>query len=320
MQGFPSRRCVELLRGLGVTHVVWHWDLVSPEKEDQYRLRLLSTPGLRLEEDFGQQWVLEVEGGPIALVGALEMEAQAPEVTRPGQPFNLGLVARNQTSSPMVLVEEEPQPARLSITDAQGRTVHEEEVSFRTPLFLQSDEGVVLPLRCREAPGEEGYYNLHLEIGGDVLGGRRFTLPLWVREMPISGAPSLLDGRVEYTGEGDVIRIPVPEGLFPLVFRVNAGGDTYQLAARESREEEVADPRGLVHLALRFEREGPVWEEQRGTLPCDLAPGQGVILPTLVRPPDVPGRYKLFVGLTDEGFHWFGEVLVMDVEVGDGSG
>ncbi|MGQ9475726.1 MAG: hypothetical protein ACUVSI_06470 [Actinomycetota bacterium] len=320
MQGFPSRRCVELLRGLGITHVVWHWDLVPPGKEEPYRRRLLSTPGLRLAEDFGRQWVLEVEGGPLAPVEALEMEAQAPEVTRPGQPFNLGLVARNPTSSPMVLVEEEPQPARLFITDARDRTVYAEEMSCRTPFFLQAGEEAVLPLRCREAPGEEGDYTLHLELGGGMLGGRSFTLPLQVREMPISEAPSLLDGRVEYAGEGDVIRIPTPEGLFPLAFRITAGGNTYLLAAKESREEEVADPRGLVHLALRFEREGPVWEEQRGTLPCDISPGQSVFLPTLVRPPDTPGRYKLFVGLTDEGFHWFGEVLVLDVVVGDGSG
>ncbi|MDI7251725.1 MAG: hypothetical protein QME89_04115, partial [Actinomycetota bacterium] len=93
----------------------------------------------------------------------------------------------------------------------------------------------------------------------------------------------------------------------------------YLLAAGEDREEEITRPEGLVHLAMRFEREGPVWEEQRGTLPCDLSPGQSVLLPTLVRPPDIPGRYKLFVGLTDEGFHWFGEVLVLEVEVGDGS-
>jgi len=320
MEAFPSLRCVELLQGLGVTHVVWHWDLVPPEREGEYRRRLLSTPGLRLAADLGGQWILEVEEGGVSRPDDLELEALVPEVVRPGEPFNLGLVVRNPTPLPTVVTEEEPQGFRLVITDGEGETVEEERGSFRPPFFLQAGEGAVLPLRCRKAPGKEGYYRLDLHLEEGIFGERRFSFTLGVREMPVSEEPSLLEGRVEYAGTAGVVRIPAPDGLFPLDFRVTAGGDTYLLAARESREEEIARPRGLVHLALRFEKEGPVWEEQRGTLPCDLPPGQSVLLPTLVRPPDTPGRYKLFVGLTDEGFRWFGEVLVLDVEVGDGSG
>lgn len=320
MQAFPSRRCVDLLRGLGVTHVIWHWDLVPEGREGEYRRRLLSTPGLRLAADLGGQWVLEVEDGPVSPPGDLEVRVQAPGEVRPGEPFNLGLVVENPTDLPSVVTVEDLQRCRLTIEETDGKEVLEAELSYRAPFFLQPGEETVLPLRCREAPGREGEYTLHLELERGVLDARDFTLPLRVRDMPDSGNPSVLDGEVEYAGGEGVIRIPDPDGLFPLVFRVTAGGDTYLLAARESREEEIEDPRGLVHLALRFEREGPVWEEQRGTLPCDLSPGQSVFLPTLVRPPDTPGRYRLFVGLTDEGFHWFGEVLVLEVEVGDGSG
>ncbi len=320
MQAFPSRRCVELLRGLGVTHVIWHWELVPAGREEEYRRRLLSTEGLTLEEDLGEQWVLGVEEGPVTPPGDLEVEAQAPEEVRPGEPFNLGLLVRNPTSLPAVVTEEEPQPVRLVVVDAEGRAIREERTSCRPPFFLQSGEMAVLPLRCRKAPSEAGFYSLRLELERGVLGERDFTLSLRVGEMATSEEPSLLEGGVEYAGGEDVIRIPTPDGLFPLAFRVTSGGDTYLLAARESREEELTRPQGLVHLALRFEREGPVWEEQRGTLPCDLSPGQSAVLPTLVRPPSALGRYKLFVGLTDEGFHWFGEVLVLDVEVGDGSG
>ncbi|MDI6874284.1 MAG: hypothetical protein QME84_08400 [Actinomycetota bacterium] len=319
MQGFPSERCLDLLRGLGITHVVWDWDLVPSGREEEYRTRLLSLPGLSLAADFGDRWVLKVETGERSSPQDFRVEAQAPEAVPPGRAFNLGLTVSNPSSHPVIMVEEEPQPFHLVFTDAEGKVVLEERGTFGAPFFLQAGESQALPLRCRRTPSRNGLYTMRLFLEGGVLGTREFTFSVEVREMPDSKDPSLLDGRLEYLGEDGVIRIPAPDGLFPLLFRVTNQGDTYLLAAGEDREEEITRPEGLVHLAMRFEREGPVWEEQRGTLPCDLSPGQSVLLPTLVRPPDIPGRYKLFVGLTDEGFHWFGEVLVLEVEVGDGS-
>ncbi len=57
--------------------------------------------------------------------------------------------------------------------------------------------------------------------------------------------------------------------------------------------------------------------EQRCTLPCDVSPGQTVLLPVLLRLPSEAGRYHLFVGMTDEGYGWFGPAFEVYLSVGE---
>jgi len=61
-------------------------------------------------------------------------------------------------------------------------------------------------------------------------------------------------------------------------------------------------------------------EDQGCSLPCDVAPGQEVEVPLLLRPPAAPGQYTLKVGFYIEGGGWFGGQLLLPVTVGGWSG
>ncbi len=313
MQGFPSQRGVELLRGMGVDFVLWNWDWTSPERKEEYEARLRAQAGLAEVEDFGTHTVFRVEPGPAAGWQDLEIDAAIPDEVR-GEGFALGILARNSGDAPLVMAEEEPQRALVTVRDAAGREVLGKEITYWAPFFLQSGEGVCLPLYVEKAP-PPGSYRLELSLRGGVLGERDFSRDLEVADTPHSAAPSRLDGEMAFAG-GDSIELETRDGLIPMDFTVVNLGDTLWRAAWKTKEEELVRPDGLVHIAVRWEQEGrKVWEEERCTLPCDLSPGQSVAVPTLVRTPPQPGKYRVFAGLTCEGFHWFGKVLELEVTV-----
>ncbi len=317
IQSFPSSRSISLLRGLGVTHVIWDWDLCPVVKRDELSQKLDYSPELRWAGDFGDRSVYEILPGAVMDdPAALEVEVVVPSRLRPGRPFVAGVLVSNPTDRPYVRLVEDRQPARFIFVDEGGGEVARIETHYHLPLFLEPGEVQVVPLYGEMGLSEGGNYYLEAELEG-VLGYLRQRFPVKAEDMPDSEEPGDLSGKIRFLGQGKV-RIPHTEGLFPLQFQVANTGDTYWVAARKDKVGEVERPYGLVHLAMRWEKESPVWEEQRGTLPCDLAPGQEVSVPTLVRPPREPGTYKLFVGLADEGFFWFGDVVVLEVEVGGG--
>lgn len=314
MQAFPSRRTLELLQCLDVDYLIWDWGRVEEWRRDEFRRRLSSFSELRLMEEYDSKSLYALDDAPAASKEDLRVEAVVPEAVVPGAAFNAGVRVTNTSGLPFLYAGEEPQEFTITFLGGEGTAVAGERGRFQPPFFLQGGEGVELPLRVPRAPGP-GLYTLVLELKGDVVGERSFSFSLAVEDMPLSRWPGRLDGGLGYPGE-EPVRVEAPEGLLPLRFRVRNLGDTLWTAAKEDKAAELEDPRGLVHLAVRWEQaEGPVWEEQRCTLPCDVAPGQEVEVNTLVRPPETPGRYMLFVGLTDEGFHWFGEVRVLQVDV-----
>lgn len=314
MQGFPSRRGVELLRGLGVDFVLWNWDWTPPEKREEYAARLREQPGLTEVRDFGTHTVFRVEPGPAASWQDLEIDAVCPGQVRAGDGFNLGILARNRAEAPLVMAEEDPQEAVLTFRDEGGGEALREEVTYRAPFFLQAGEAVCLPVYVKKAP-PPGSYRLDLSLRGGVLGAREYSFDLEVAEIPQSVEPSRLEGELTLVG-GEEMVLPSPDGLLPLDLEAVNLGDTLWRAAWETKEDEFLHPEGLVHIAVRWEQDGEkVWEEQRCTLPCDVSPGQSVAVPTLVRIPAAPGGYRVFIGLTCEGFGWFGGVRELELTV-----
>lgn len=317
MQGFPSRRSVELLRGLGVTYLLWNWEWTPPERREELAERLRSQAGLTEVEDFGAHTVFRVEPGPAAGWQDLEISAVCPGKVRAGEGFNLGILARNRAVAPLVMAEENPQEAVLTFRDERGREVLREEATYRAPFFLQAGEAVCLPVYAKKVP-HPGSYRLDLSLREGVLGAREYSFNLDVAEIPQSVEPSRLEGEIALVGR-ERMMLASTDGLLPLDFEAVNLGDTLWRAAWETKEDELLCPEGLVHIAVRWEQDGKkVWEEQRCTLPCDVSPGQSVAVPTLVRIPATPGDYRVFIGLTCEGFHWFGNVLELEVTVGEG--
>ncbi len=316
MQGFPSPRSLELLRGLQVDYVIWNWDALLPRRREEFNVRLFSTPGLKMVQDFGDYTVFEVEGGPVADAQDLEVDAFCPDAVPPAMDFTLGLLIGNESSAPFVSAEEEPQVFHAVFKDEEGTEVSRQDGEYWGPFFLQGGESMSLPLAV-EAPPGAGRYLLELSLEEGTLGERDFTFSVEVGDLPLSVDPADLDGTVELVGE-DSIHLATPDGLLPLVFEVENTGDTLWRSSVESFKGLNADPVGLVRIGVRWELNGKeVWGEQRCSLPGDVAPGQKAVVPTLVRPPAVPGTYRVQIGLVCEFYRWFGETIELELQIED---
>jgi len=313
MQGFPSGRSMDLLRALKIDYVIWDWNWVPSDRLEEYNVRLFSTPGLSLAGDFQNKSVFRVEPGNTSSPEEMEVKAAAPAAVPPGGGFDLGLLVSNGTGKPMVCVEEEPQPYTLLFKDGSGNVAAEVKGDYRPPFFIDMGETISISLRADKAPAA-GVYTAELRLEGGVLGPRVFDLGVEVKEMPESTAPGVIAGEV-IPGK-EVLRVPSPDGLYPLaVVTAKNTGDTLWRALGQL--EDYSLPPGSVHLSLSWlGADGTLWEDQGCTLPCDVAPGQSVEVPLLVRPPAAPGVYRLDLGLYREGSGWFGEVLHLEVEVG----
>jgi len=313
MQGFPSPRTLELLRALQVDYVVWNWEAVQQHRREEFNVRLFNTPGLDMVTDFGAYTVFEVGTENVAGVEALEVGACCPDRVVPGGEFSMGLTVENRGGAPFISLEEGSQRYRAEFTGEGGASVCGQEGEFWGPFFMQDGEAMSIPLFL-EAPPQAGDYTLRLQLEEGVLGKKEFSFPVEVGELPVSTSPGYLDGTIAIPGGMD-LDLDTPDGLFPMTFEVENTGDTlWRAAMQDAGPGEMGD--GLVRIGVNWEREGEeVWAEQRCYLPCDVAPGQKVTVPTLIRPPAVPGEFSLRVGLVCEFFSWFGESLELELRI-----
>jgi len=331
MQGFPSQRSVDLLRGLGVEYVLWDWYWVPSERMEEFNVRLFSTPGLSHVGDFENKSVFRVEEGDTASPEEMEVAAVAPSAVPPGAGFEMGLLVSNPTQAPMVCVEEEWQRFSLTFTNSEKNILAKVQGEYRPPFFVDSGETISIPLQVEEVkpiePDPEsalvegddllrGTYDMELLLEDGVLGTRRFDMAMDFRDMPVSTAPGTLSGEVFLEAEGQALTVPSPDGLYNLtVARVSNTGDTLWKALPQLGD--LSLPPGEVHLGLAWtEADGSLWEYQGCSLPCDVSPGQEVEVPMLVRPPAAPGEYTLQLQMYAEGIGWFGEAIQLQVSVG----
>jgi hypothetical protein len=318
MQSFPSQRSLELLQGLSIDYIIWDWEWVAPNRQEEYNIRLFDAPGLSFVGDFENKSVFRVEPGETATIADLSVREVAPEAVPPGKGFDPGLYVSNSSDEPFVLAEEEPQPFTLRFIDKTGAVVLEEKGDYRAPFFVQGGETISIPLRVEEVPGV-GMYAVELVLEEGVLGPQEFTFEMEIAEMPDSTDPDVLDGSILLRVDTQVLQVPFPDGLYPLmeVTVENSGNTLWRAAAGDDLDSTVP---GSVHLSLRWEEEdGALWEDQGCSLPCDVSPGQSVLVPMLVRPPAGVGRFRLFLGLYHEGTGLFGELIELEVEVEGGT-
>ncbi len=331
MQGFPSQRSIDLLRGLGVAYVLWDWYWVPSQRMEEFNLRLFSTPGLSHVGDFENKSVFRVEEGDTALPEEMEVAAVAPTAVPPGADFEMGLLVSNPTQAPMVCVEEEWQRFSLVFRDGAGRVAAEVEGEYRAPFFVDAGETVSIPLRVERVKAEDpdpetvlvegehllqGSYEIELLLAGGVLGDRGFDLEMTVRHMPVSTSSESLAGELVPPEGGGSVSVPSPDGVYPLM-AVTARNTGDALWKALPQMEDYTYPAGTVHLALSWTgKDGSPWEDQACSLPCDVSPGQEVGVPLLLRPPAAPGEYTLRLGLYAEGTGWFGEAMQVQVSVG----
>lgn len=314
MQGFPSQRTVHLLQGLHVDYVIWDWEWTPYARREEYNVRLFSTLGLSLVEDFDSKSVFRVEPGDTARADEMEASMVVPDAIPPGEVLDLGLLLTNHTDRPFVCVDEEPQLFTLRFVDGSGNQVAEVGGDYRAPFFVDAGETISLPMSVEVKP-PTGSCQVVLELEGGVIGSRDFNANVELEEMPVSAEPAVMDGEIAAEVEGDTLLVPDPDGLYPLmVVKVINTGDTLWQA--EGADSEHMLPPGSVHLGLKWlDEDGTLWEDQGCSLPCDVFPGQEVEVPLLVRPPAVPGTYRLDLGFYREGSGYFGEMATFEVKV-----
>lgn len=310
MQGFPSGRSINLLRGLGVDYVVWDWTWVPEQRMEEYSSRLFSTPGLGHVGDFQHKSVFRVEAGETASLEQMRVEAVAPRAVPPGTGCNLGLLVSNPTSAPMVCVEEEYQAFTLRLEDETGRTV-EIPGKYRAPFFVDAGETISLPLQAGKAM-ELGRYRGELRLGSGVLGERSFELALEVGEVPDWDAGG---GNASIASGTQAFSMDAPDGLcFLATVTVTNRGETMLRAMGQL--EDYSLPKGAAYVGLMWKKgDGEGWGNQSCSLPCDVAPGQSVEVPMLLRRPGAPGEYDLDVGIYVEGIGLIGEPVRLRVTV-----
>jgi hypothetical protein len=315
MQGLPTARTLDLLEGLNVDYLIWHWEWV-PEEKLAYCEEGLAALSDRLEpvERFGDQQVFRIKrAGQKAAADSLLTSLASPLAVPAAREWHLGLDVTNPTGLPYVSTDEEFHALRLSWS-GEGGAGFEQEVEFHTPFFVDTGETWTVTLNVPDTP-PPGDWRLDARVEGGALDGREFSASIQVREdLPDSNPPEVpMDAYLgDLEGLRD-LRLQQEDGLFATRLVVTNTGQAQWLA--NSRDKVKI---GVVRLAVRFQQgDKATWEEQRISLPCDVSPGQTVTMPVLLRVPRDPGRYRLFVGMTDEGFGWFGQVVETDMTVGE---
>lgn len=315
VQGFPSPRSLDLLEALNINYLIWNWEWVPEEMKEYCQAGLAALSG-RLEpvEEFGDQQVFRlVDAGQKAAADSLLVDLASPLAVPAARGWHLGLDVTNTTELPYGSTDEEFHTLRLTWS-GEGGASFEQEVEFHTPLFVDSGETWTVAMDVPGTPSP-GTWRLDARVEGGALDGREFSTSIQVREgMPDSNPPEvLMDAQLGDLEHLRDLTLTQEDGLYATQLTVTNTGQAQWLA--DSKDESKI---GVVRLAIRFQQgDETTWEEQRISLPCDVSPGQTVVFPVLLRVPRDPGRYHLFIGMTDEGFAWFGQVVETDMNVGE---
>ncbi|MBC7230340.1 MAG: hypothetical protein H5T74_08125 [Actinobacteria bacterium] len=314
MQAFPSRRSLELLGGLDIDYVLWHWDWVPEEERDACRNRLDAQDGISRVADIGQVEVLAIDRPAGATPEDLEFALAAPDSAPAEEGFNISVLVRNTSSLPYVDFREGGQDVRIRMTCGDGLT-REEVLRAPLPFFLQPNESVALPVEIGIAL-PPGNYSLQVESADE--GGYMFSFSreIALRDPSSMCGQGILSGAVgAFFGETDNLYAS-PHQLLPLLLKIENGGDVFWKSEWTEEELRKGIPYGLVFVGAQWMvDDSPAWEAQAGILPCDIAPGQSIIVPALLRTPDLPGRYTLFLCPREKIEGWFGGYILLEIEV-----
>jgi len=324
MEGFPSKRSIDLLKGLRINYIIWHWDWVNEPRKQQYRDRFLSLPGLELEGEFDDVTVLGIKDGDLASPHQLNVSVLAAEKVPEGGSLNASLVVDNPTELPFLIVEECPQSYQIRFLDTQGEVAAVAMGEYQAPFFLEKDEATTLELPAIDTPSQ-GAYTMELTLLGGVLGER--TLFSEVKVVPPGSliGNGIPDGKVVFKNLGETEEVIPPSGLHPINLELENSGSLFWKSSipDPDSQQEPEDEASLfrpVYLDIQWELDGEILAETMAIeLPCDISPGQTIRTPILLETPYNAGRYRLLIGLHEEGGGWFGSPAVAEIPVGSSS-
>ncbi len=184
---FPDERSVVMLRGLGVTWVLVHSEIMEafqPGRAAELRTRLAQAPGIEHVQDFGPEWLYRVQ------------PAELPAVT--GDFWNTaeghaGLTLRSAGATETVIPPGTTFEVNGSWTPLTGGQATAFALKPALPLIVGEGSNVTLDLPWPATPGG---YRLHLEANG-------WDVPAHDVEMEIGSQ------------QGNVSLLPIRAAAFP---------------------------------------------------------------------------------------------------------
>ena len=157
LASLPDERSITLLRGLGVTWVLLHSEIMEafqPGRAAALRAHLEQAPGIEHVQDFGPEWLFRV------------LPAQLPVVT--GRFWNIadghaGLILTSAGTAETVIPPDATLEVKGTWTPLDGGRGTTFSLKPRLPLVVGEGSSVSLDLPRPSAPGR---YRLHLETQG----------------------------------------------------------------------------------------------------------------------------------------------------------
>ncbi|MFW6113632.1 MAG: hypothetical protein ACOC78_01760, partial [Actinomycetota bacterium] len=317
MQSFPSSRSLDLLSGLRIDYVIWHWDWVEAGMDSKYIDLLSSAPGLSLVGEFGDESVYAVQDRALASPEDLELDIEAPQAAPEEEGFNMSIVLKNTAEKPLVVVDEDKYRVRIRFLDSSGDVVYEEWAYYHAPLFLDAGDETFLPLEATRTP-PKGDYEVEIEVEGGILEGKQRVFDLQVMDAFELNGTGTLEGSIDRQDKGETFEFPFPDGLFPILVEVTNTGDAYWCSKWDYEPREEKTPYDLIFIGVAWIRDGEeACESQVRFLPSDVSSGQSLEAILLIRPQQQPGDYELHLYLVDADLGTFGMPLIHKATVKD---
>ncbi len=306
MQAFPSARSISVLRTSGVAYVAWHWDWLPAEQQASARVQLASFPELEIASEGGGVTLFRIRGTDAgAAMPDLEWTAAAPATAAPGATIRLGAVLANPGATAFATGVEQAQPVTATWRDAASGIAARNKGEYFLPPYIEGGSLDKVSF-LSTTPATPGDYTLELSFGGAASAD---LAPVPVH-LAADALPPETKADAQILGVSLAGSTPASaSGLFDvtLVFR-NTGPVTLQSLD--------GAPPGTIDLGFTWYSNGQeVWEGQRATLPCDVAPGQQLSAGALLRAPLEPGVYTVRCQLVKEGTYWLGTPVDLSVTV-----
>ena len=184
LASFPDERSIALLRGLGVTWVLVHSEIMEafqPGRAAALRTQLAQAPGIEHVQDFGSDWLYRVQ------------PAQLPAVT--GQFWSTadghaGLTLKSAGATETVISPNATLEVNGSWSPVAGGRTTTFSLKPRLPLIVGEGSNVALDLPWPAAPGR---YRLHLEASGWDVPARDVEVEMGSAPGPVTLLPIRAD-------------------------------------------------------------------------------------------------------------------------------
>ena len=180
LANFPDERSVTLLRGLGVTWVLVHSELMEafqPGRAAALRTQLERAPGIEHVQDFGPEWMYRV------------LPAQLPAVTGhfwSTADGHAGLILTGTGAAETVIPPGTPLEVKGTWSPLDGGRATAFALKPRLPLIIGEGSNVALDLPWPAVPGR---YRLHLEASGWDVPSRVAEAEIGPRSGPVALLP-----------------------------------------------------------------------------------------------------------------------------------